>query len=178
MEKFDLVDINDNVIGETDKETSHTNGDLHRIIAVFVFDSQNKLYVQEHIKSNGRWDHSIGGHVSKGESYDEAAKRESFEELNIISPLKKISVFYSDETSREKNTRHMIGLYESFPPKEWQFIPNEEVQNIFPMDISEIVKLMNSNPEKFTLGFLNTMYEFINIKKLPFKLKKYSVNDH
>lgn len=167
MEKFDLVDINDNIIGVTDKETSHQNGDLHRVIAIFVFNEKGELYLQEHIKSGGLWDHSVGGHVSQGEGYDTAAKREGFEELNLNCPLKKISIFYSDETSRDKNIKHMFGLYECTPTN-WKFIPNEEVKNIVPMKINEIVKLMNSDPEKFTLGFLNTMKEYIKQKRTIF----------
>lgn len=172
MEQFDLVDINDNIIGTTDKETSHQNGGIHRVIAIYVFNSQNELYVQEHLKSGGLWDNSVGGHVIKNETYDQAAKREGFEELNLNCPLKKIATFYSDETFGKMNIKHMFSLYECTPVN-WQFIPNEEVKNIFPVKIGEIVQLMNISPNKFTPGFLNTMNQYISQKQLPFKIKEY-----
>lgn len=173
MEKFDLVDINDNVIGETDKLTSHANGDLHRVVAIFVFDQNGELYLQEHIKSGGLWDHSVGGHVSKGEDYDIAAQREGFEELNLNCSLNKVSVFYSDETYSGKSIRHMFGIYECIPLKDWKFIQNEEVKKIIPMKIETIIDQMNTNPTDFTPGFLNTMREYISKKNLPYKLKSY-----
>jgi isopentenyl-diphosphate Delta-isomerase len=171
MEKFDLVDINDNVIGTTDKQTSHQNGDLHRCVAIYVFNSKGELYIQEHLKS-GLWDNSVGGHVTKGEDYDTAAKREGFEELNLNCPLQKISTFYSDESFGKMNCFHMFCLYKCTPTN-WQFIPNDEVKNIIPMKIKEVIELMNKSPWKFTPGFLNTMNEYIIQKKLQFKLKEY-----
>lgn len=174
MELFDLVDINDNVIGTTDKVTAHSNGDIHRCIAVYVFNQKSELYVQEHLKSGCLYDHSIGGHVSKGENYDDAATREAEEELNITFPLKKISTFYSDETNLDKPMRHMFGLYECYPPASWEFSPNEEVNNIIPMTIQTIVELMNREPQRFTGGFINTMAEYIKYKKLPYTIIKSS----
>lgn len=169
MEKFDLVDLNDNVIGETNREICNQNGDLHRMVAIFVFDQKGELYLQNHQRLC-MIDHSVGGHVIKGEDYDTAAKREGFEELGLNFPLKKISVFFSNRVPGGKNIRHMFGLYECFPPKSWKFIPNDEVKEIFPMPIEKIVELMNSEPEKFTPGFIHTMKEYIVQKQLPFKI--------
>lgn len=172
MEKFDLVDINDNIIGETDKETSHKNGDLHRVVAIYVFNQNGELYLQEHLKSGGLFDHSVGGHVTKGENYDEAAKREGFEELGLNCSLQKISIFYSDESYGRMNIKHMFGIYECTPTN-WQFVPNDEVKNIIPMKIEDVIQLMNISPSKFTPGFLNTMNEYIAQKQLPFKIENY-----
>lgn len=170
MEQFDLVDENDNVIGVTDKATAHAYAHIHRIAAVYVFDQQGRLYVQEHIKSGGRYDHSVGGHVRKGESYADAAKREAMEELGISDPLHEISVFYSDETGRGKPLKHMFALYECTPSQVWSFTPNEEVKHIFPMAIADIVELMNTEPLRFTMGFIHTMQEYLKKKASPLKI--------
>lgn len=175
MEPLDLVNKNDKVIGTTNKETAHLNGDIHRIVAVFVFAPNGNLYVQEHIKGGGKLDHSVGGHVQKGESYDKAAKRESKEELGLSERLKKISVFYSDETWDGSNIIHYIGLYECKPSNNWRFEANDEVKNIYSTPLSEIVEMMNINPEKFTGGFKNTMYEYIKRKNLSLSLKNYNL---
>lgn len=175
MGTLDLVDVNDKVIGTTTKEISHLNGDIHRIVAVFVFALDGNLYVQEHLASGGLLDHSVGGHVDRRETYDEAAKREAKEELGLDTPLAKVSIFYSDETWGGKNMKHFIGLYECTVPKAWKFSANEEVRHIFPMALGKIVEMMNSEPKKFTGGFKNAVYEYIKEKNLLYKLKNYNL---
>ncbi len=170
MEEFDLVDKQDQVIGTTNKIESHSDGGIHRVVAIYAFALDGKLYMQDHIKS-GMWDHSVGGHVKKSESYEDAVGREGSEELGLTGPFQKVSEFYSDETFRGGNTKHYFALFECTPGDDWQFHPNEEVQKIEPYEISEIVEWMNREPEKFTPGFINTMKEYIKVKNLPLILK-------
>ncbi len=162
MEQFDLVDENDNVIGVTDKPTAHANRQPHRVAAVYVFTEHGKLYVQVHKSSGGLYDHSVGGHVSKGEDYATAASREADEELGINQPLSFLATFFSDEGKYH----HMFGLFECVADKNWSFQPNDEVEEIIPMKLTEIWSLMEKSPEKFTGGFINTMKEFRKIKQI------------
>jgi len=162
MEQFDLIDEFDHVISTTDKPTAHANKQPHRVIAVYVFDDKGELYVQIHKKSGRKFDNSVGGHVSKGEDYATAARREANEELGINQPLDHLSTFYSDEGTY----LHMFGLFECVADKKWRFVPNEEVAEIIPMKLSDIHKLMETNPEKFTGGFINTMKEYFRVKGL------------
>lgn len=162
MEQFDLVDEQDNVIGTTDKPTAHGNKQLHRVAAVYVFNDANELYVQVHKSSGGLYDHSVGGHVSKGEDYATAARREAEEELGIKQTLEHLSTFYSDEGVY----LHMFGLFECTADKSWEFQPNDEVEEIIPMKLDDIRRLMQSSPEKFTSGFINTMLEYCRVKGL------------
>jgi isopentenyldiphosphate isomerase len=162
MELFDLVDKDDNVIGTTDKPTAHANRQLHRVAAVYVFNESGELYVQVHKISGGKYDHSVGGHVSKGETYAIAAQREADEELGIKQPLTNLSTFYSDEGTY----LHMFGLFECVANKDWHFEPNEEVEEIITMKLEDIRKMMAEQPEKFTGGFINTMKEYYKVKQL------------
>jgi len=161
MELFDLVDKQDVVIGVTNKEKAHTTGELHRVAAVYVFDKQGRLYVQVHKKSGGLYDHSVGGHISQGETYEQGAQREAEEELGITQPLEQISVFYSDEN---ETMQHMFGLFECVADDSWQFQPNDEVEQVILMTLEEIQQLMATNREKFTGGFVNTMREYQRIR--------------
>jgi isopentenyldiphosphate isomerase len=170
MEEFDLVDEKDSVIGTTNRQQSHTRGESHRAVAVFVFTPDGKLYLQEHLKSNNIYDHSIGGHVKKGESYNDAAKREAEEELGVIDPLTFLFNIHSIETRKNPHNKHMFAVYEVTPNSKWQFKENEEVKKIIPMEIKDIVDLMNKEPLKFTDGFINTMGEYLNVKDLPYNL--------
>lgn len=162
MEQFDLVDEHDTVIGTTDKPTAHANRQLHRVAAVYVFNRSGELYVQVHKASGGRYDHSVGGHVAKGESYATAASREADEELGIKQPLMHLATFYSNEGS----CPHMFGLFACIADPDWQFIPNDEVEKIIPMKVEDIRDLMRTNPEKFTHGFIHTMREYCKTKEL------------
>src|ERR1035438_2290189 len=155
MEFIDLIDENDNVIGVTDRTTAHATNQIHRVAAVYVFNSKGKLYVQVHKKSKGRLDHSVGGHVSEGEDYATAAVREAKEELGIDQPLTYLTTFYSVGGSY----RHMFGLFECVANDDWEFVPNDEVEEVIPMELNTIAQMMNDNPEKFTTGFINSMKE-------------------
>jgi isopentenyldiphosphate isomerase len=162
MELFDLVDENDNVIGTIDKPTAHANKKLHRVVAVYVFNKAGELYVQVHKAGGGLYDHSVGGHVSKGEDYVTAAQREAEEELGIRQPLSFLSTFYSDEGIQ----LHMFGLFECMAEANWEFFPNDEVEEAFPVKLAIIKKMMAMNPEKFTSGFINTMKEYSRVKEV------------
>jgi len=158
IELFDIVDTQDKVIGTTDKKTAHTIGQLHRVSAVFVFNQEGELYVQQHPR-DGKWDHSVGGHVSKGETYAEAAVREAREELGITQSLTELKTSLSGEEYPHEH--HLFGLYTCVADPAWEFVPNDEVKVIFPMSLAAIRKAMVDEPEeRFTRGFRITLAEY------------------
>lgn len=61
----------------------------HRSVLVLLYNREGKLYLQKRSKSKtlfpGRWDVSASGHVQAGESAEDAAFRELYEELDILS---------------------------------------------------------------------------------------------
>jgi isopentenyldiphosphate isomerase len=76
------------VLGPVKRKAVHGNPDLvHRAVHVLVISSQGHLLLQKRSLSKdvqpGRWDTSVGGHVGFGQSYEEAARRETLEELGI-----------------------------------------------------------------------------------------------
>ena len=170
MEYFDLVNEKDEVIGVTTKDKSHKDDQLHRVAAIFVFDKNGDLYMQEHLLHDRKYDHAVGGHVRQGESYDEAAIREGFEELGLRDRLHKICIFHPTQVFSGFKNNHFYGLYEVTPSKDWEFIPNDEVDIIIHMPLHEIVAMMNATPEKFVKGFIYTMKEYIKQKKLPYAI--------
>ena len=174
-ELFDVVDQNDKPTGrKMNKEAVHADGTLHRCVAVFVFDDQDNLYLQNHW--SGMLDHTVGGHVSAGEDYLPAAIREMEEEIGLKNiEIKTIATsLYSDEqfnpSVQKTRQRHMFGVFECQAPTGWKFKPTEEVDSIFPQSLKETVSQMNTNPTKFTPGFINTMAEYLKVKKLAYEL--------
>ena len=87
-EIFDIVDENDNVIGQAPRSECHGNPSLiHRVAHVMVFNSAGQLLLQKRAENKdiqpGKWDTSVGGHLDPGEEYRLAAVREMSEELGI-----------------------------------------------------------------------------------------------
>lgn len=153
IEKFDQVNENDTVIGVTDKKTAHASRHIHRIVAVLAFDNANKLIVQIHKSSGGLFDNSVGGHVKKGETYDEAVRRECQEELNIQEMPLHLDTYLADEG----DFLHMTALYVCKVHPDWIFEPNDEVEEVLHLTIEEIDKKIRLDPTQFTGGFLWSM---------------------
>ena len=87
-EIFDVVDEEDRIVGEATRDQVHVDPSLiHRVVHVLVFNSNHDLFLQKRARTKdihpGKWDTSVGGHVDKGESYQDAAVREMEEELGI-----------------------------------------------------------------------------------------------
>jgi isopentenyl-diphosphate Delta-isomerase len=91
-EIYNVVDENDRIIGTASRKYIHENKLLHRSVHILVFNSRKELYLQKRAlckdENPGLWDTSSAGHVDAGETYDEAAHRELWEELGIKAILK------------------------------------------------------------------------------------------
>ncbi|MCX6822044.1 MAG: NUDIX domain-containing protein, partial [Candidatus Aenigmarchaeota archaeon] len=75
-EIFDIVDEEDNVIGKTTREEVHNKKLIHRSVMFFIFDKKRRVLVTQRTKAKDMfpeyWSISLGGHVSSGETYEEA----------------------------------------------------------------------------------------------------------
>ena len=88
MEMFQLVDRKGNPVGQASREECHGNPLLiHLVVHLHLFNPAGLLYLQKRSMSKdtnpGRWDTSVGGHVSAGEEVGHALHREAREELGI-----------------------------------------------------------------------------------------------
>lgn len=90
-EVFDVVNNEDEVVGQEKRSIVHAKGLKHRAVHLFVFNRAGDLYLQKRTAVKdvhpNRWDSSAAGHLDSGESYDEAAVRELGEELGISGEL-------------------------------------------------------------------------------------------
>ncbi len=86
-----VVDTKDNIIDYLPRGQVHQQKLLHRTISVSVFNDKGQILMQKRSmnKDNnpGKIAGAVGGHVSKGEDYKQAAKKELLEELGIDSDL-------------------------------------------------------------------------------------------
>lgn len=86
-----VVDKDDHVLEHLPRKEAHDKKLLHRTISVLIFNDEGKVVLQKRsLKKDsnpGKWSNATGGHVGKNEIYDEAARREISEELNLdITP--------------------------------------------------------------------------------------------
>ena len=90
-EYLDVVDSHDRIIDRRPRREVHASGLLHRAVHILVFNDSGQLFLQKRSMkkdlNKGLWDSSAAGHVDAGESYDDCAPRELWEELGITAEL-------------------------------------------------------------------------------------------
>ena len=93
-ERLPVVDENDQVRGDVTRAEMHGNNLRHRAVHILIFNQTGDMYLQQRSRWKDRhplkWDSSAAGHVSAGETYDETARRELKEELDVDVPLERI----------------------------------------------------------------------------------------
>ena len=88
-EWFPVVDEEGNQISIALRSVCHDGKSklLHPVVHLHLFNDKGELFLQKRAASKdilpGYWDTSVGGHISPGESVEEALKRESAEELGL-----------------------------------------------------------------------------------------------
>jgi isopentenyl-diphosphate delta-isomerase type 1 len=86
-EVFDIVDEQDNVIGQEMRSIVHQRGLLHRGVHVLLFTQDGKLLVQQRSEDKVHaplaLDCSVSEHLKSGEDYYRAAVRGLKEELGV-----------------------------------------------------------------------------------------------
>ncbi len=88
MEILDIVDSQDQVIGQAPRSEIHAQGLTHRACHIVLFNFAGQVFLQKRSmlkdEAPGLWDSSAAGHVDAGETYLECAVRELNEELGLV----------------------------------------------------------------------------------------------
>ena len=151
-EVYDVVDEADQVIGQATRREIHQKNLLHRSIHILVFNSENELFLQKRSMAKdenpGLWDTSSAGHVDSGETYDDCAHRELWEELGIkaiLKPLDKV------EPCQETYQEH-VQIYTSRTNATIK-INLDEISEGKYFDLKVLESEIENNPEQFTSSF-------------------------
>ena len=106
MEYRDVVDDKDNVVGSVPKGEIYEKKLNHRIVHILVFNKKGEIFLQKRAGTikylPNHWCTSAGGHAMAGETYEEAAKRELMEEINLKGELEEVAYFMHDENGWKK----------------------------------------------------------------------------
>jgi isopentenyl-diphosphate delta-isomerase type 1 len=113
-EMIEIVDESGATIGVKTRSEVHDNPSLlHKVVHVLVFDDTGKLLLQKRSQNKdvapGKWDTSVGGHVSPGEDMNMAAEREMKEELGI-APQNVVPLY--THVYRDKNESELVFTYQ------------------------------------------------------------------
>lgn len=160
-EFVDIVNEKNDIVGSADVTMAHDQKLIHRVVGIFVFDTDGRLYLQKGNKY-GKLDISVGGHVQRKETYEAAAKREMFEELGLVTPIKHISTFLPKDT----RLNHYWAIFTATAPRDWKFKETDEVTSLEKVTFTEVKDMMQVQPDSFTHGFINTMMELIRVQGL------------
>src|SRR3989338_1724526 len=157
QEKYDVIDENENVIGQATFDEINEKKLLHKITRVLIFNSKGELLLQKRSMkvyyNPGRWTSSSSGKVNFGESYEEAAGRELKEELGIET---KLTFLFKVRESEDV----LAGIFKGFYDKE---IKHEtwEIEKVEFMPLEKVKSEMTDTPKKFSPGFVKTFEEFL-----------------
>ncbi|MGW1748654.1 NUDIX hydrolase [Streptomyces sp. NPDC002092] len=106
-EILDIVDENDQVIGQSPRGEAYAKGLRHRCVFIQARDAEGRLFVHRRTPTKlvfpSLYDMWVGGVVGAGESYDDAALREAEEELGVSglpSPRFLFKFLYDDGAGR------------------------------------------------------------------------------
>lgn len=151
---IDYVDDENNVIGFVPKDEAHYKGLFHRIIWVIVINDKDEILIQQRHRDKDIsplfWDLSAAGHVDTGETYEEAAEREMYEELGIKGELHfiKEGIFSYDHPTGLKD-REFYKLYVCRHNGPFKMQENE-IEKIRFTAADEIEEMIKEGNEKFT----------------------------
>ncbi|HUX95002.1 MAG TPA: NUDIX domain-containing protein [Bacteroidales bacterium] len=107
-EIFPVVDEDGNIIGEAPRSVCHDgiSNLLHPVVHIHLLNRKGELYLQKRsVKKDiqpGKWDTSVGGHISPGETAESALRREAYEELKLSDLQTEFIGRYIWESPREK----------------------------------------------------------------------------
>jgi isopentenyldiphosphate isomerase len=91
-EMFEVYDAAGRCLGLAPRRECHGNPALiHRSVHVVIRHPAGRILLQKRSAAKdiqpGRWDTAVGGHLSPGEDWETAARRELGEELGVTAPL-------------------------------------------------------------------------------------------
>lgn len=152
-EIFDLVDQDDNVIGTATRDECHKNNLRHRAVHILVFNPKGELFIQKRSKTKdvfpGLLEGSASGHVSSGETYEEAAVRELEEELGIKDhKLNEVAKFQM-KVGKEHEIVKVLMLRCDCAAK----VSSEEAEEGKFMPYKEVRQMIKAEPDKFSPCF-------------------------
>ena len=126
-----MVDEQGKVTGQAPRSQVHNGSKLlHPVVHLHVINHNKTILLQKRPLSKqiqpGKWDTSVGGHISAGETLEQALKKEAFEEIGIVGFSAKLLKVYKWESEVEAE---LVYLFTTFDFKNVK-VQSDEVDEI------------------------------------------------
>jgi mevalonate kinase len=156
-EMFIVVDTSDNVLGYKSRyECHHDKSLIHRTVGALIYNDKGEILLQKRAMTKdmerGLWGISCAGHVTQGQTDDEAIHRELEEELGIDTALSFLGKFIVEN----QNETERAALYGGVHNGPFKSEPKEisEIRFVSP---GEIRQKINSGEMVFTGAAISSL---------------------
>lgn len=165
METLDIVNENDEVVGQASYREIYDKLHAHRIVHILIFNKEGKMALQLRSQTKsfcpGHWSTSVGGHVQAGESYEQAALREMREEIGIETIFDFFAKDLYIDVSRN-NFQFFLATFKTIYDGSLSLNP-EEVEKFEFFSLTEIQEMIDQG-EKFNPELLFLLKKHFGIK--------------
>ncbi len=169
---LDLINDKNEVIGSDDRENIHVYGLLHREINVWLFNSNNELFLQKRSATKDTCpnllDASAGGHVESGYDYEHTAIKELEEETGIKISSKDLIFLDEIKTNQRDVLTGMINniikyvyAYQYNGSKDDLTIEEGDVAGFEVWSIEKMLNLSDEEKKKFVPSIVGDYYKHI-----------------
>ncbi|MDQ5982519.1 MAG: hypothetical protein QG549_516 [Patescibacteria group bacterium] len=176
-EILDIVNDNDEVIGQAERDRVHREGLVCRLVYVCFYTANREIILQKrsNTKKNdpGKLTTTVSGHVASGQSYLEAAVRETVEESGIevsADNLKELGVVRADYVQGDYLSNAMRGLfaYEFEGTAADLKVEDGDGAGFETFNVDELEGELLSNPDRFAVVLADEVGKSVvrNVKKL------------
>lgn len=160
-----IVDEQDNPVGQADTLEAQEKGLIHRIARIMVQDEHGRLLLQKRSSKMRRWpncwDNSAAGHVDVGEDYATAAARELAEEIGVRNvKLTEVDTYYTDRPLGRLRLRRFNRLYKAIANDNDITIDPAEVAEVKWFTIEEAKELIKEQPDQITDGLADVIQRY------------------
>jgi Isopentenyldiphosphate isomerase len=153
--KIWVVDENDKVIGEAERESFDYKNDYYRVSALWVVNSKGEMLIAQRSwnkdSNPGKWGAAVSGTVEVGETYLENIMKETVEEIGLEG------VEFEELCKAKKVVPRKLFATWYIARCDWpieKFVKqDEEVEAIKWIEIGELVNDVSVNPDTYISGF-------------------------
>ena len=157
LELFDIVNLNDEVIGKEERSVVHAQSLYHRAIHVFARSEQQGWILQQRSAMKDLdpllWTSSCSGHLDAGEGYLSAARRETLEETGaIINQDQLIELLRVSPCTETGNEFVRIYALKGFISPVCR---NDEVDKFRSCSLEQIARKIHMEADQFSGSFIH-----------------------